>query len=97
MNYAAGDSILVGNDYLIKGIVGRIFGKLVRDYSRTGRTDFTNKEIRRDARLQLPDVKDNLETRLILVRRRFSFLRLVQTGRGQFQLEVQRRLTLEEH
>jgi adenylate cyclase len=100
-HYTADDSILLDNDYLIKGIAGRIFWKLVRDYCRTGRTDFTNKEIRRDASLQLPDFKDNLESRLILLRRRLqdqcSFLNLLQTGRGQFRLEVQRRLTLEEH
>ena len=100
-HYAADDSILVDNDYLIKGIAGRIFWKLVRDYSRTGRTDFTNKEIRRDASLQLPDFKDNLEARLILLRRRLQdhcrFIRLVQAGRGLVRLEVHRRLTLEEH
>ncbi|MGD1095956.1 MAG: GAF domain-containing protein [Bryobacteraceae bacterium] len=100
-HYAIDDSIFIDNDYLIKGIAGRIFWKLVRDNSRTGRADFTNKEIRRDASLQLPDFKDNLESRLILLRRRLqdhcSFLRLVQAGRGQFHLEVQRRLTLEEH
>lgn len=98
---AADDSIFIDNDYLIKGIAGRIFWKLVRDHTRTGRADFTNKEIRRDASLQLPDFKDNLEARLILLRRRLqdhcSFLKLLQTGRGQFHLEVQRRLTLEEH
>jgi GAF domain/Pyridoxamine 5'-phosphate oxidase len=100
-HYREDDSILIDNDYLIKGIAGRIFWKLVRDYSRTGRADFTNKEIRRDASLQLPDFKDNLEARLILLRRRLqdhcSFLRIVQAGRGQFHLEVRRRLTLEEH
>ena len=73
----------------------------MREYSRTGRADFTNKEIRRDTNLQLPDFKDNLETRLILLRRRLqdrcSFLRLAQAGRGQFHLEIQRPLTLEEH
>ena len=100
-HYQADDSIFIDNDYLIKGIAGRIFWKLVRDYSRTGRADFTNKEIRRDTNLQLPDFKDNLETRLILLRRRLqdrcSFLRLAQAGRGQFHLEIQRPLTLEEH
>jgi len=100
-HYRADDSIFIDDDYLIKGIAGRIFWKLLGDYSRTGRADFTNKAIRRDASLQLPDFKDNLEARLILLRRRLqdhcSFLRIVQAGRGQFQLEVRRRLTLEEH
>ena len=100
-HYQEDDSIFIDNEYLIKGIAGRIFWKLVGDYNRTGRADFTNKEIRRDASLHLPDFKDNLEARLILLRRRLqdhcSFLRIVQAGRGQFHLEVRSRLTLEEH
>jgi adenylate cyclase len=100
-HYQADDSIFIDNDYLIKGTAGRIFWKLVQDHSRTGRVNFTNKEIRLDTSLQLPDFKDNLEARLILLRRRLqdrcSFLKLRQAGRGQFHLEMQRRLTLEEH
>jgi hypothetical protein len=71
-HYPADDSILIDDSYLIKGIAGRIFWKLLEDYSRTGRVEFTNKEIRLDATLQLPDFKDNLETRLILLRRRLQ-------------------------
>lgn len=99
-HYQADDSIFIDDAYLIKGIAGRIFWKLVQSYTQTGRVDFTNKEIRLDAKLQLPDLKDNLETRLILLRRRLQdrceFVKLTRVGRGQFRLDVQRRLTLAE-
>jgi adenylate cyclase len=99
-HYQADDSIFIDDAYLIKGIAGRIFWKLVGIYTQSGRADFTNREFRLDASLQLPGFKDNLEARLILLRRRLrercEFVGLTQVGRGQFRLDVQRRLTLEE-
>jgi adenylate cyclase len=57
-----------------------------------GRTDFSNKELRADAQLQLSVLRDNLETRLLLLRRRLDDrgapIRLRRTGRGQLQLQV---------
>lgn len=62
--------------------------------------DFTNKEIRLDATLELPDIKDNLEARLALLRLRLEdccgFLRIFNTGRGRIRLEVKRELVLRE-
>jgi len=99
-HYKSDDSIFIDDAYLIKGIAGRIFWKLVQSYVQSGRVDFTNKEIRLDASLQLPDFKDNLEARLILLRRRLQdhcdFVYLIHVGRGQFRLEVRRQLKLEE-
>jgi adenylate cyclase len=99
-HYKADDSIFIDDAYLIKGIAGRILWKLIQSYAQSGRVEFTNKEIRLDASLQLPDIKDNLEARLILLRRRLQdrcdFLNLIQIGRGQLRLEVQRQLRLEE-
>jgi adenylate cyclase len=98
-HYEADDSIFIDDVYLIKGIAGRIFWKLLEEHQRNGRVEFTNRGIRLDASMQLPDFKDNLETRLILLRRRLKdqcrFVSLESSGRGRFRLEMQRRLKLE--
>jgi adenylate cyclase len=55
-----------------EGRARRILRKIVSAYLSDGLNEFTNKEIRLDSSLQLPDFKDNLETRLILLRRRIE-------------------------
>jgi adenylate cyclase len=99
-HYAADDSIFIDDDYLIKGVAGAIFWKLLGDFSRDRRTDFSNRELRLDSRLGLPDITDNLEARLILLERRLlerrAPQRLKKTGRGRFRLEVSSPFTLVE-
>lgn len=98
--YRSNNSIFLNNGYLIKGVAGAIFWKLLNDFQRSGRTDFSNRELRLDAGIGLPDVVDNLEARLILLERRLAEqrlpVRLEKTGRGQFKLCVGARLELEE-
>jgi hypothetical protein len=99
-HYPVDDSIFIDEDYLIKGVAGAIFWKLLRDYDRDKRTDFSNKELRLDSTLGLPDITDNLEARLILLQRRLlerrAPHRIEKTGRGRFRLEVSRPFTLVE-
>jgi predicted pyridoxine 5'-phosphate oxidase superfamily flavin-nucleotide-binding protein len=97
-HFAADHSVFIDNDYLIKGVAGAIIWKLLRDFVDTGRSDFSNRELRLDASLRLPDISDNLEARLILLQRRLAercpFLAIEKTGRGRFRLIVGRPLQL---
>ena len=96
--FPANNSVFIGDDYLIKGVAGAIFWKLVSDYTQQGRTEFCNRELRHNPALRLPDISDNLEARLILLQRRLaercSFLRIEKTGRGRFRLQVDRPIVL---
>jgi GAF domain-containing protein len=92
-------STFLDGDYLIKGVAGRLFWALLGHYEREGREEFTNKEIRLDPSLELPDFRDNLESRLILLKRRLDErsapIRIEKTARGRFRLIVDNPLHLE--
>jgi len=97
-HFGENDSVFLDDDYLIKGVAGAILWTLVRDFVHVNRSDFSNRELRLDQRIRLPDVSDNLEARLILLERRLTergaALRIVKTGRGRFRLTAQRPLQL---
>lgn len=98
--YAADNSIFIDDSYLIKGVAGAILWKLLANHAQ-GRSEFTNRELRLDASLGLPDFSDNLEARLILLQRRLAersaALRIEKTGRGRFKLCVDRPVRLTEN
>ena len=98
--YPTDSSIFIDNDYLIKGVAGAIFWKLLNDYMHRQRTEFSNRELRIDPSIRLPAITNNLETRLILLQRRLSercpYLRIEKIRRGRFYLRVERPLKLEQ-
>jgi hypothetical protein len=98
-HYASDDSIFVDDDYLIKGVAGAIFLRLMREHLKNHRCEFSNRELRLDSALGLPDVTDNLEARLILLQRRLvernAPMRIDKTGRGRFRLRLDRPFTLQ--
>ena len=70
--FAVDGSVFLGTDYLIKGVAGRILWSLLNQYVGEGREEFTNREVRLDPTLDLPEYRDNLESRLILLKRRLE-------------------------
>ena len=98
--FASNDSVFIGDSYLIKGVAGAILWKLLKDFALQGRTEFSNRELRLDPSIRLPDVTDNLEARLVLLRRRLAehgpHIRIEKTGRGRFTLAVSRPVNLVE-
>ncbi|MCW8088182.1 GAF domain-containing protein [Sabulicella glaciei] len=98
VHHAQDDSVFIDHQYLVKGVPGRLLMWMLDAHSASGRIDFTNREIRADAGMRLPELKDNLETRLLLLQRRLEDkrapLRLHRPARGRIRLEVTARLDI---
>lgn len=92
--YETDSSVFFDGEYVIKSLPGSILHRLLSEHVESGRVDFTLKELRLDPTLQAHMGRDNLDARLILLRRRleerFPFVSLTRTGRGRFRLGLDR-------
>ncbi len=93
------DSVFIDGTYIVKGIAGTLLRLMLDWHLNEGRSEFTNREMRLAAGARMRVIKDNLETRLLVLRRRLEEkqapIRLSRAGRGRVRLEAEGRLFLE--
>jgi hypothetical protein len=98
--YQADDSVFVDDEYLIKGVPGRILRKLLRANLADGRSAFSNRELRLDESLGLPIGNDDLQARLLVLRKRLDGAGcgtgLERVGRGRLALRLERPFKLQD-
>ena len=93
VHHRVDDSVFVDGTYIVKGIAGTLLRLMLEWHLSDGRNEFTNREMRLAVGGRMPEIKDNLETRLLLLRRRLEEkqapIRIVRVGRGRVRLEAE--------
>jgi adenylate cyclase len=93
VHHRVDDSVFVDGTYIVKGIAGTLLRLMLEWHLSDGRIEFTNREMRLAVGGRMPEIKDNLETRLLLLRRRLEEkqapIRIVRVGRGRVRLEAE--------
>lgn len=90
--YHADASIFVDGEYLIANVPGRILWQILKQHQDEQRAEFSNRELRMDSWLGLPEWKDTCENRGIVLRKRLKEqwpdVQLVSRERGRFAIET---------
>jgi len=93
------DSVFIDGSYVIKGVAGLLLRLMLHWNLSEGRSEFTNRELRLAIGSRMPEIRDNLETRLLLLRRRLeekqAAIRIVRVDRGRIRLESKGLFSLE--
>jgi adenylate cyclase len=93
------NTVFLDDQYLIRGVAGAILWRLSEEFAKSGRCEFTNRELRLAPELNLPDIQDNLEARLVLLQKRLAehraAIQIEKTGRGRFRFNVSRPLVMD--
>jgi adenylate cyclase len=91
--YRKDEAIFVDGEYLIRNIPARILWKLLDESQRTGRTEFTNREVSLDESLGLPPVERQLrepaDPASPSSAGEVPHVQIVPTGRGRFALQTE--------
>lgn len=92
IHHRADDSVFVDGTYIVKGIAGALLRLMLEWRLKDGAEVFTNREMRLALGGRMPEIKDNLETRLLLLRRRLEEkqapIQIVRVGRGRIRLDA---------
>lgn len=90
--YRADDSIFIDGTYVVKGIAGALLHLMIEKHLTDGQCEFSNRELRLALAPRMPDIKDNLETRLLLLRRRLEEkqmpVQIIRIGRGRLRMDL---------
>jgi adenylate cyclase len=98
-HYAEDDSVFIDDTYIIKGVAGKLLARILAVHAETGKRTFTSKELRLEVGTRLAWARDNLDSRLLLLRQRLQEkacgIGLERSGRGVQELVVDGNVELE--